>query len=59
MILANNATPMVNVTFDGVVVNNPAAGDAAEYHTCEGVASGVATGGTRPVPACFTEVDNH
>lgn len=45
---------MENVTFEDVVVNNPALLDT-DYHTCEGVRSGVATGTTRPVPACFED----
>ena len=40
---------MENVTFEDVVVNNPALLDT-DYHTCEAVSSGVATGTTRPNP---------
>ena len=43
---------MENVTFEDVVVNNAALLDT-DYHTCEGVRSGVATGTTRPAPEGF------
>lgn len=57
VILANETTyPMVNIVFEDVVVNDPPSkpwGD--DYYLCEGVASGVATGNTWPVPPCFED----
>eukprot|EP00500_Bicosoecida_sp_ms1_P000277 CAMPEP_0203812228 /NCGR_PEP_ID=MMETSP0115-20131106/4032_1 /ASSEMBLY_ACC=CAM_ASM_000227 /TAXON_ID=33651 /ORGANISM="Bicosoecid sp, Strain ms1" /LENGTH=560 /DNA_ID=CAMNT_0050721069 /DNA_START=73 /DNA_END=1752 /DNA_ORIENTATION=- len=57
VILANTSSPMQNVVFDGVVVNNPSTKPAkwGTGYLCEGVASGVATGGTTPVPSCFKD----
>ncbi|KAJ8600586.1 hypothetical protein CTAYLR_008175 [Chrysophaeum taylorii] len=60
VILANASTPMVNVTFQDVTVQNPADepwGDAQYY--CSGVASGTATGKTWPVPPCFGDQTTH
>ena len=54
VLLGHATARMENVTFEDVVVNNPALLDT-DYHTCEGVGSGVATGTTRPVPACFED----
>lgn len=55
VILANATSPMENVTFDGVVVHHPSSKKEpwGTGYLCEGVASGVATGGTSPVPGCF------
>mgnify|MGYP007024451801 CR=1 FL=1 len=54
VILANTSTPMVNITFDGVRVINPGKKPwGTDYYKCEGVASGIAKGGTWPVPPCF------
>jgi len=50
-IMANATNPMQGVVFDGVVVNDAKAKDFYEH--CEGVAGGIATGGTSPVPPCF------
>ena len=54
-----NATsaPMLNVTFDSVVVVNPPPNGTwgADYYVCEGVSGGVATGSTWPVPPCFED----
>lgn len=56
VILANHSTPMENVVFDSVVVNNPSTAKppywGADY-LCQGVVNGVATGRTYPVPSCF------
>ena len=54
VILANEQSPMENVVFENVVVNNPKS-KKVDYHTCEGVKSGVATGTTSPVPKCFLD----
>lgn len=57
VVLGNANSSMVNVTFDDVVVNNPADNGhfgKAQYY-CGGVASGVATGKTNVVPPCFTD----
>jgi hypothetical protein len=32
--------------------------DNVDYYVCEGVASGVATGNTYPVPSCFKDETN-
>lgn len=55
VLLANSSSPMKNVVFENVVVNNPASspfGDDQYY--CQN-AAGVATGTTNPVPPCFTD----
>ena len=58
-VLLANATsaPMLNVTFDDVVVVNPPSDGAwgTAYYACEGVAGGVATGASWPVPPCFED----
>ena len=51
VILGSTTNPMENIVFDGVVVKNP----PANYYVCKNVASGIATGGTTPVPPCFTQ----
>jgi len=58
VILANASNPMTNVVFEDVVVENPPPGGVwgTEYWKCEGVASGVATGTTWPVPPCFEDL---
>uniref|UniRef100_A0A7S1B9L9 Pectate lyase superfamily protein domain-containing protein n=1 Tax=Corethron hystrix TaxID=216773 RepID=A0A7S1B9L9_9STRA len=55
VVLADKDAPIQNVTFHNVVVTDP---DRAEgdYHTCEGVAVGFATGNTNPVPKCFKDM---
>lgn len=60
VLIANASSPMVNVLFDNVVVNNPASkpfGDDQYY--CAGSAIGVATGVTTPVPPCFKDLTDH
>lgn len=55
VLLANETSPMKNVVFEDVVVNNPGAkpwGD--DFYKCEHV-QGVATGKTFPVPPCFAD----
>ena len=54
VILGNSSNPMLNITFDNVVVNNPGKrpwGD--KYYACDGVKYGISTGDTKPVPPCF------
>jgi polygalacturonase len=56
VIIANDTSPMQGVTFDNVKINNPGMKPwGKEYYKCRGVASGVATGDTWPVPPCFTD----
>ena len=55
VILGNTVTPMENIVFDGVRVINAENTDVERYHTCEGVAGGVALGDTFPVPPCFED----
>lgn len=50
--------PMTNITFDGVRVLGAQSDQRASYHTCTGVASGVALGDTFPVPPCFEDKTN-
>tara|TARA_B110000091_G_C13754831_1_gene449404 strand:+ start:60 stop:1445 length:1386 start_codon:yes stop_codon:yes gene_type:complete len=57
VIFANSSAAMQNVVFDNVVVNHPSTSKTKwglNYY-CEGVANGVATGGTTPVPPCFKD----
>jgi len=49
IIFGSDNNPMQGVVFDGVIVHNP----PSNYHLCENVANGIATGGTSPVPPCF------
>lgn len=64
VILASDQAPMKNIVFDNVVVNyeeeeverDGLVGKSwwkEPQYFCKGVASGVALGGTSPVPACF------
>lgn len=55
VILGNAGSPMEGITFDNVVVTNPSSKKEpwGLGYLCEGVASGVASGGTNPVPSCF------
>lgn len=55
VILGGASTPMENVIFDGVVVEGAGHVPFGENYHCEGVKSGVATGGTSPVPSCFEQ----
>jgi len=54
VLIANASTPMENVVFDNVVVNNPGSKPWGEGYFCKHV-NGVATGNTYPVPACFMD----
>jgi hypothetical protein len=56
VILSAEDAPMEGIVFDNVVFNNP--GDTPwgeDYYNCGGVKTGVATGSTWPVPACFED----
>ena len=55
VLLANASDPMRAIVFDNVVVNNPASKPFGDGYYCENV-HGVATGNTRPVPACFSDL---
>lgn len=57
VLLANASNPATGLIFDGVVVTGNASWpvDGGNY-LCESV-QGIATGGTTPVPPCFTVVD--
>ncbi len=57
VILANASAAMRNVVFDNVVVNHPSTHKTkwGTNYLCDGVASGVATGTTSPVPPCFKD----
>ena len=56
VIFANDTTPMRNIVFDDVKVINPGTKPFGPGYFCKGVASGVATGNTTPVPPCFTDL---
>ena len=56
VIFANSSNPMKNVRFEDVRIISPGSkpwGD--KFYFCEGVANGIATGTTDPVPPCFTK----
>lgn len=60
VIFGNSASPIVNITFHDVVVNNPADGHwGDQQYYCDGVESGYATGSTNIVPPCFTDLTDH
>mmetsp|Transcript_23342 Transcript_23342/g.69950 ORF Transcript_23342/g.69950 Transcript_23342/m.69950 type:complete len:435 (-) Transcript_23342:82-1386(-) len=53
VLIADAATPMKNVLFDNVKINNPGKSPwGNDFYRCENV-EGVATGTTDPVPPCF------
>merc|ERR1711862_1029686 len=55
VMIANKTSPMQNVVFDNVVVNNPASKPwGADGYYCKNV-NGIATG-TSPVPPCFKDL---
>lgn len=57
LILANSSNGMQNVIFDNVVVNNPPKSPLhGHQYVCDGVANGIATGKTSPVPPCFKDM---
>lgn len=56
VIMANSSCPMTNIVFDNVVVQDAGDKPFGTNYKCEGVASGIATGGTNPVPSCFQQV---
>jgi len=56
VIMGPSRSPMTNITFEDVRVVGPGWypwGD--DFYHCEGVASGIATGATWPVPPCFRD----
>ena len=55
VIFGNDSQPIQGLVFDGVRVTNPPSDGAwgEAYYYCRGVASGIAMGGTWPVPPCF------
>ena len=57
VIFGNDSNPIQGLVFDGVKVTNPPSGGAwgKDYYYCRGVATGVATGDTWPVPPCFKD----
>ena len=57
VIFGNDSNPILGLVFDGVTVTNPPSGGAwgTDYYYCKGVATGVAKGGTWPVPPCFKD----
>ena len=61
VILANASSPMQNIVFDNVVVVDAPTKPApwGRGYLCKGVSSGVALGGTTPVPDCFEDRTNH
>ena len=56
--MAADDTPMENIVFHDVKVVDAKGDDFAKYRSCEGVASGIATGDTYPVPPCFEDKTN-
>ena len=59
VLLANSSSPMQNVVFDNVVVNNPASKPwGGDGYYCKNV-NGVATGATQPVPPCFKNMTHY
>ena len=59
VIIGNLETPMENIVFDDVRVIDAANAEVERYHTCKGVATGVALGQTYPVPDCFVDQTNY
>jgi hypothetical protein len=57
VIIGNSSTPLMNITFQDVVVENPPVDGyfGTGYYDCENVENGVATGSTWPVPPCFED----
>lgn len=58
VLIAPSDNPATRITFDSVVVNNPASGwgvHQRNYFRCESF-KGVATGTTSPVPPCFKDL---
>ena len=47
-----------NIIFDGVRVLNAKDDKVGQYHTCDGVQTGLALGDTSPVPPCFQDRTN-
>ncbi|KAF2075304.1 hypothetical protein CYY_003381 [Polysphondylium violaceum] len=52
VIMGSPSNPMINITFDNVIFQNP----KSNYYSCENVATGYATGSTTPTPPCFQKL---
>jgi hypothetical protein len=53
VLIADRSTPMQNVLFDNVKINNPGKNPwGKDFYKCQNV-QGLATGTTDPVPPCF------
>ena len=59
VLMGNTSNPIKDLVFDNVVVNNPIDKPFGDYYYCDGITGGIATGGTYPVPHCFTEFNNN
>jgi hypothetical protein len=56
VIIGSSEYPMQNIIFDQVVVHpDPKVWWGPDYWSCKGVATGVATGNSWPVPSCFSK----
>ena len=53
-----NVVVCKNIIFDGVRVLNAKDDKVGQYHTCDGVQTGLALGDTNPVPPCFQDRTN-
>lgn len=56
VLMASSSSPMIDVYFDNVKVNNPGASKWGSNYKCENVMSGTALGDTTPVPPCFKDL---
>ena len=56
VLIGNDTNPITNVVFDNVRVINPGSYPwKDDFYDCVNI-QGIATGGTDPVPPCFTKV---
>jgi len=56
VLLGSSESPMKNIRFEDVTVVNPGSKPwKDEFYKCDGIATGVATGTTWPVPPCFED----
>jgi len=56
VLMASPDSPIKNIVFDGVKVNNAGRNSWGSNYKCENVQGGSAFGGTTPVPPCFNSV---
>jgi len=56
VLMADKDSPMTNIVFDGVRVNNPGSSKWGSNYKCENIESGTAIGDTSPVPPCFKDL---